>query len=51
MSNEEAWDRIEVIGNAEEAAKALINEALARGSKDDISCVVVSFDKDDISVL
>ncbi|VVB02121.1 unnamed protein product [Arabis nemorensis] len=43
VSNEEAWDRIEEIGNAEEAAKALINEALARGSKDDISCVVVSF--------
>ncbi|KFK36377.1 hypothetical protein AALP_AA4G115500 [Arabis alpina] len=43
VSNEEAWDRIEEMGNAEEAAKALIEEALARGSKDDISCIVVSF--------
>lgn len=43
VSNEEAWDRIEEIGNAKEAAKALIDEAFARGSKDDISCVVVSF--------
>lgn len=43
MSNEEAWDEIKEVGNAEKAAKALVDEALARGSKDDISCVVVSF--------
>ncbi|ESQ52078.1 hypothetical protein EUTSA_v10017836mg [Eutrema salsugineum] len=43
MSNEEAWHQIKEIGNAEEAARSLIDEALARGSKDDISCVVVSF--------
>ncbi|KAF8100976.1 hypothetical protein N665_0212s0019 [Sinapis alba] len=43
MSNEEAWDEIKEVRDAEEAAKALIDEALARGSKDDISCVVVSF--------
>ncbi|KAL0844293.1 hypothetical protein Bca101_017539 [Brassica carinata] len=43
MSNEEAWEEIKEVRDAEKAAKALINEALARGSKDDISCVVVSF--------
>ncbi|XP_013702628.1 probable protein phosphatase 2C 28 isoform X2 [Brassica napus] len=43
MSNEEAWDEIKEVRNAEKAAKALVDEALARGSKDDISCVVVFF--------
>ncbi|CAN6977546.1 unnamed protein product [Brassica oleracea var. botrytis] len=43
MSNEEAWDEIKEVRNAEKAAKALVDEALARGSKDDISCVVVCF--------
>ncbi|CAH8391502.1 unnamed protein product [Eruca vesicaria subsp. sativa] len=43
MSNEEAWDEIKEIRDAEKAAKALIDEALARGSKDDISCIAVSF--------
>ncbi|AEC09016.1 putative protein phosphatase 2C 28 [Arabidopsis thaliana] len=43
MSNDEVWDQIKKRGNAEEAAKMLIDKALARGSKDDISCVVVSF--------
>lgn len=43
MSNEEVWDQIKERGNADEAVKTLIDKALARGSKDDISCVVVSF--------
>ncbi|WZY81794.1 hypothetical protein YC2023_028178 [Brassica napus] len=43
MSNEEAWDEIKEVRNSEKAAKALVDEALARGSKDDISCVVVRF--------
>ncbi|EFH55772.1 predicted protein [Arabidopsis lyrata subsp. lyrata] len=43
MSNDEVWHQIKKRGNAEEAAKTLIDKALARGSKDDISCVVVSF--------
>ncbi|XP_010509708.1 PREDICTED: probable protein phosphatase 2C 28 isoform X2 [Camelina sativa] len=43
MSNEEVWDQIKKEGNAEEAARTLTDKALARGSKDDTSCVVVSF--------
>ncbi|XP_019099744.1 PREDICTED: probable protein phosphatase 2C 28, partial [Camelina sativa] len=43
MSNEEVWDQIKERGDAEEAAKKLIDKALARGSTDDISCVIVSF--------
>ncbi|XP_010516637.1 PREDICTED: probable protein phosphatase 2C 28 isoform X2 [Camelina sativa] len=43
MSNEDVWDQIKKRGNAEEAARTLIDKALARGSTDDISCVVVSF--------
>ncbi|KAJ4837133.1 hypothetical protein Tsubulata_047292, partial [Turnera subulata] len=43
MSNHEACDCIADFDEPEEAAKGLIREALARGSKDDISCVVVMF--------
>ncbi|KAG6387073.1 hypothetical protein SASPL_152255 [Salvia splendens] len=43
MSNEEAVDCIRGMKDGGEAAKELINQALSRGSKDDISCVVVLF--------
>lgn len=43
MSNKEAVECIRGIEEGGEAAKELINESLSRGSKDDISCVVVTF--------
>ncbi|KAL1567511.1 protein-serine/threonine phosphatase [Salvia divinorum] len=43
MSNEEAVDCIRGIKDGGEAAKELISQALSRGTKDDISCVVVMF--------
>ncbi|KAL0353774.1 UNVERIFIED_CONTAM: putative protein phosphatase 2C 39 [Sesamum angustifolium] len=42
MSNQEAVDCIRHIKDARKAAKHLNEEALARKSKDDISCVIVS---------
>lgn len=41
MSNQEAVDSIKNIKDAELAAKHLIDEAINRNSKDDISCIVV----------
>ncbi|KAM7253088.1 hypothetical protein ACFE04_025706 [Oxalis oulophora] len=41
MENQEAVDIARKINNPEKAAKQLTAEALARGSKDDISCIVV----------
>lgn len=43
MSNQEAVDCIRGIKDGGEAAKKLIDEGLSRGSKDDISCVLVIF--------
>jgi len=43
MSNQEAVDSIKSIKDAESAAKHLIDEALSRKSRDDISCIVVIF--------
>lgn len=43
MTNQEAVDCIKHIDDADEAAKRLAEEALARNSSDDISCVVVKF--------
>ncbi|KAL9366000.1 hypothetical protein Peur_037199 [Populus x canadensis] len=43
MSNQEAYDCNADLEDAEEAAKKLIEEALNRGSMDDISCMVVAF--------
>lgn len=43
MSNQEAVDSIRHIKDAQAAAKHLIDEAVARKSKDDISCIVVRF--------
>ncbi|KAH8518245.1 hypothetical protein H0E87_000190 [Populus deltoides] len=43
MSNQEAYDCYADLEDAEEAAKKLIEEALNRGSMDDISCMVVAF--------
>ncbi|KAA8526352.1 hypothetical protein F0562_008445 [Nyssa sinensis] len=43
MSNEEAVDCIKNIKEAHSAAKHLIDEALSRKSRDDISCIVVKF--------
>ncbi|KAH7863226.1 hypothetical protein Vadar_015034 [Vaccinium darrowii] len=43
MSNQEAVDFIKSIKDAESAAKHLIDEALSRKSRDDISCIVVKF--------
>lgn len=41
MTNEEAVDCIKHIKDAKAAAKHLAEEALARRSSDDISCIVV----------
>jgi len=41
MSNQEAVDSIKDIKDAQSAAKHLTEEAVARKSKDDISCIVV----------
>ncbi|CAL1394091.1 unnamed protein product [Linum trigynum] len=43
MSNEVAVDSIKAIKDPQLAAKHLIDEALSRKSKDDISCIVVRF--------
>ncbi|CAH8355155.1 unnamed protein product [Eruca vesicaria subsp. sativa] len=43
MSNQEAVDAIKSIKDPHEAAKELIEEAISRKSKDDISCIVVRF--------
>ncbi|XP_077253892.1 putative protein phosphatase 2C 39 [Tasmannia lanceolata] len=43
MSNQEAVDSIRDIKDAQSAAMHLTEEALSRKSKDDISCIVVSF--------
>ncbi|XP_024444305.2 probable protein phosphatase 2C 58 isoform X1 [Populus trichocarpa] len=43
MSNQEAVDCIKHIKDAHSAAKNLVEEALSRKSKDDISCIVVRF--------
>ncbi|EEF39210.1 protein phosphatase 2c, putative [Ricinus communis] len=43
MSNQEAYDCIRDLEDAQEAAEKLIAEALVRGSMDDISCIVVTF--------
>ncbi|KAL5977102.1 hypothetical protein ACLOJK_021444 [Asimina triloba] len=44
MSNQEAVDAIEGIDDAEKAAQRPTQEALARKSADDVSCVVLMFD-------
>ncbi|CAA0815989.1 Probable protein phosphatase 2C 39 [Striga hermonthica] len=43
MTNQEAVDCIKNIKDARKAAKRLNDEALARHSKDDISCIIVRF--------
>lgn len=43
LSNQEAVDTIKNVKDAQAAAKRLIEEALSRKSKDDISCIVVKF--------
>ncbi|KAK4478985.1 hypothetical protein RD792_014492 [Penstemon davidsonii] len=43
MSNQEAVDMIRHIRDPQSAAKRLTTEALARKSKDDISCIVIRF--------
>ncbi|KAK4286136.1 hypothetical protein QN277_002735 [Acacia crassicarpa] len=43
MSNQEAVECIRQIKDAQAAAKRLIEEAVGRKSKDDISCIVVRF--------
>lgn len=45
MSNQEACDCIYNITDAQEASEELIKEALRRGSRDDISCIVVMFNE------
>ncbi|CAA7014001.1 unnamed protein product [Microthlaspi erraticum] len=42
MSNQEAVDAIKSIKDPQAAAKELIEEAISKQSKDDISCIVVS---------
>ncbi|KAJ0492159.1 putative protein-serine/threonine phosphatase [Helianthus annuus] len=44
MSNQEAVDCIKNVKDARAAAKHLNEEALARKSTDDISCIVYSFE-------
>lgn len=43
MTNEDAVNCIKHIKDAQSAAKHLIEEAVSRKSKDDISCIVVKF--------
>ncbi|KAL3848828.1 hypothetical protein ACJIZ3_010710 [Penstemon smallii] len=43
MSNQEAVESIRSIKDSHSAAKRLIDEAISRKSKDDISCIVVRF--------
>lgn len=43
MSNQEAVNAIKEIKDAKTAAKTLTDEALARKSSDDISCIVIKF--------
>ncbi|XWS68677.1 hypothetical protein CRYUN_Cryun04dG0111400 [Craigia yunnanensis] len=43
MSNQEAVDTIKNIKDAQSAAKLLIDAAISKKSKDDISCIVVRF--------
>ncbi|KAJ0694912.1 putative protein-serine/threonine phosphatase [Helianthus annuus] len=43
MSNEEAVDCVKGVEDPRAAAKQLIKEALAKKSRDDISCIVVRF--------
>uniref|UniRef100_A0A7N0ZQF7 protein-serine/threonine phosphatase n=1 Tax=Kalanchoe fedtschenkoi TaxID=63787 RepID=A0A7N0ZQF7_KALFE len=43
MSNQEAVDAVKEIKDAKAAAKHLTEEALARKSSDDISCIVIKF--------
>ncbi|KAG6404891.1 hypothetical protein SASPL_132468 [Salvia splendens] len=43
VSNQEAVDSIKAIKDAHVAAKHLVDEAVSRKSKDDISCIVVRF--------
>lgn len=43
MSNQEAVDIVKNIKDPQAAAKRLTTEALARKSKDDISCIVIRF--------
>jgi protein phosphatase 1L len=40
MSNQEAVDTVKDKKDARSAAMKLIDEALSRGSKDDVSCIV-----------
>lgn len=41
MSNQEAVDQVRDARDARKAAARLVDEAVRRGSKDDISCIVV----------
>ncbi|GJN32456.1 hypothetical protein PR202_gb20969 [Eleusine coracana subsp. coracana] len=41
MSNQEAVDEVRGTGDARKAAARLVDEAVRRGSKDDVSCIVV----------
>ena len=43
MSNQDAVNSIKAIKDPHAAAKRLVDEALSRKSRDDISCVVVRF--------
>ncbi|CAL1414128.1 unnamed protein product [Linum trigynum] len=43
MKNQEAIDLVKTIKDPQVAAKRLTTEALARNSKDDISCIVIRF--------
>lgn len=43
MENQEAVDLVRNLKDPQEAAKRLTDEAVARNSKDDISCIVVHF--------
>lgn len=43
MTNQEAVDCIKHVKDAKSAAKHLIEHAVSRKSKDDISCIVVKF--------
>ncbi|KAG7941092.1 hypothetical protein I3843_16G020900 [Carya illinoinensis] len=44
ISNKDAVALVQDISNAEEASRRLVTEAYARGSSDNITCIVVRFD-------
>ncbi|MCO5581152.1 hypothetical protein L7F22_035030 [Adiantum nelumboides] len=43
VSNQDAVTLVEAIPDAEEAAKSLVNEAICKGSADNVTCIIICF--------